>query len=250
MHPDNARRAADLLTSARTTGKPLVGLTGDLLPADTQDAYAIQDLITASLGPIGGWKTAPARKGVYYNGAPIPASGVYRHGAEIPLAAFPRCELELEIGFTVRSSLPPRKTPYSGEEVAPALGEMCVCLELFSSRYVDRTSRSPMEIVADAQSALGAVIGTGLASWHDFDLARTELALHYAGQTHTGTGGRLVGDVLDACTALANATGRLGGLTAGQVIISGARIGPIHATTAGLISGHISGVGAVTATLV
>lgn len=249
MRSDITRRAADLLLEARTSGSPLDALPAELMPQDAAEAYRIQDQVTASLGPIRGWKTAPSKAGVRFNWAPIPVAGVLADGAEVSLTAFPRGALELEIGFIVGNDLPPRDTPYTHAELVAALGDMRVCLELFSSRYADRASRSTMEILADAQNALGAVVGTGLSDWQGVDLGATELVLDYAAQTHRQAGGRLLDEVLDACTDLANATGRLGGLRAGQVIITGARIGPIAATSGGPVEGRIEPVGAVHATL-
>lgn len=245
MQSNNARLAADLLLQARATGQPLDNLPAELLPADAQAAYAIQDLVTASLGLIGGWKTAPSRNGVKFSWAPIPASGVYPDGADIALTALPRCELELEVGLVMKSDLPPRKAAYTREEVVAALGSLCACLELFASRYADRTKRSALEVVADAQSAYGLVIGTGLSDWSGVDLGATELVLDYAGDNHGSAGGRSLDDLLDASTDLANATSRLGGLRAGQVIITGARIGPIPLEKRGGVSGQITSVGAV-----
>jgi len=249
MTPDAITRAAELLLSARVGGVPLPGLPAELQPANAEEAYRIQDRVTEGLGPIGGWKTAPAKAGVKFNWAPIPAANCFDDGATVPLSTFPGGALELEIGFVVTSPLPPRETPYSREEVEAALGDMRVCLELFGSRYADRASRSAMEILADAQNAAGVVIGTGLSDWQNLDLGRTDLALEYADQTHRTSGGRLLDELLEACTDLANGSTRLGGLAVGQVIITGARVGPVPATHSGQATGRIDPVGTVSATL-
>src|SRR5690606_28171373 len=97
MPTPNIRSAAELPLEARTGGQPLETLPAALMPATIEEAYAIQDRVTAALGPIGGWKTAPANNGVYFNWAPIPATGIFPDAAEIALSAFPRSALELEI---------------------------------------------------------------------------------------------------------------------------------------------------------
>lgn len=245
MSNPTIQRAAELLLSARENARPLEALPSDALPADARESYLIQDLTTARLGPIGGWKTAPAKDGVKFNWAPIPARGVFANGATLSLSKLPPCELELEVGFVLGRDLPPREAPYTREDVIAALSEMVVCLELFSSRYRTRTERSALEVLADAQNAYGAVIGTGLGDWLDIDLAATELHFDYAGQVHTLRGGRLTDDLLEAIVDLANATGHLGGLHKGQVIITGARIGPIPAKYAGTALGRIAPIGTV-----
>jgi len=249
MPTPNIRSAAELLLEARTSGQPLETLPAALMPATIEEAYAIQDRVTAALGPIGGWKTAPANNGVRFNWAPIPATGIFPDAAEIALSAFPRSALELEIGFLVRRDLPPQQAPYGRDAVADALGDMRVCLELFASRYADRAARSPLEQLADGQNAAGIIVGTGVAHWQELDLGNTALALDYADATHRRTGGRGLDDLIEACVDLANGTGRLGGLRAGQVIITGARIGPIAASAAGPVRARIDPVGTVTAIL-
>lgn len=248
MSSDHIRRAADLLLDARRSGNPLPALPDELIPATVADAYAIQDLVTDEIGAIGGWKTAPAKNGEAFNWAPIPAAGIFRDGAEISLAAWPRAMLELEIGLLLGSDLPERAEPYRPEDVRAAVSEVVVCLELFASRYADFSTRSAMEKLADSQNAAGAVIGTGTADWHRLDLGRTELLLDYAGKRHTQTGGNSLDELFEACALLANGAIRLGGLKAGQIIITGARIGPIAATDTGAVRGHIEPVGSVAAT--
>jgi 2-keto-4-pentenoate hydratase len=249
MSSQHIQRAAELLLAVREGNRLLPSLPEAAFPADIGESYLIQNLVTASLGPIGGWKTAPSKEGVKFNWAPIPAAGIFDNGASLSLAELPPCELELEIGFLVSRDLPPRDTDYTSEEVTAALSDMVVCLELFSSRYQKRTERSALEVLADSQNAFGAVIGTGLSDWHDIDLAGSNLEFDYAGETHTLSGGRVTSDLLDAVTDIANATGHLGGLRKGHIILTGARIGPIPARSAGPAAGSIFPVGAVSISL-
>ncbi|MEX2375796.1 MAG: hypothetical protein WD942_09475 [Dehalococcoidia bacterium] len=250
MATNKIERAADLLLGARRSRHPVAAIPMELTPATVEEAYAIQDLVTAQLGRIGGWKTAPSKDGIKFNWAPIPEACVFGNGAEISLADFLRSFLELEIGFILRSDLPPRDAPYLRHEVVAAVAEMRVCLELFASRYADRASRTAVEQLADAQNAAGVVVGSGLAEWQGLDLELAELSLDYAGQHYVSRSGRPLDDLLDALTDLANGTGRLGGLRAGQVIITGARIGPIPASSAGFASGKIEPVGSVGGTFI
>jgi 2-keto-4-pentenoate hydratase len=250
MTTDRVRRAADLLLAARRSGRPLDALPAELIPADAESAYAVQHRVTEELGAIGGWKTAPAKDGVAFDWAPIPASGVFADNAEIALADFPRAALELEIGLVLGSDLPSRAEPYHLDEISAAIVEMRVCLELFGSRFADPAERAPLERLADAQNAAGVVVGTGPANWRDIDLAAADLSFDYAGERYTAQGGHALLPLLAACTALANGAGALGGLRAGQVVITGARIGPIPALSVGPARGVIHPVGAVRATFI
>ena len=250
MTTDHIRRTADLLVAARRSGQPLDAIPADLMPADPATAYAVQDLVTASLGAIGGWKTAPTTgEGVPYSWAPIPAAGIQADGADITGADFPRAGLELEIGLLLGSDLPPRAEPYALNEVTDAIAGIRVCLEVIASRYATPGARNPLEKIADAQSAAGLVVGSGTDDWRNTDLAATELSLEHAGQRHTATGGAVIAQLLEATVRLANGTQRLGGLRAGQVIITGARIGPVPAAT-GDIVGTIHPVGTVRAAFI
>lgn len=248
MSSDHIRQAAGLLLDARRSGHALSALPAELLPATVGEAYAVQDLVTERIGPIGGWKTAPAKQGRPFNWAPIPAAGIFPDGVEIDLDAWPRAMLELEIGLLLGSDLPQRVAPYRTEDIVDAVAEVRVCLELFASRYADFTTRSAMEKLADAQNAAGVVIGTGTADWQRLDLAQTELVLEYAGNRSASTGGSSLAELFEACVHLANGAFRLGGLKAGHIIITGARIGPIAATRSGLAQGGIAPVGTVSAT--
>ena len=248
MSTDNIRRAADLLLDARRSGKALAALPDNLIPATVVDAYAVQDLVTAQTGPIGGWKTAPAKNGEAFNWAPIPAGGIFGNNSEISLTAWPRAMLELEIGLLLASDLPERGKPYTREDISATVAEVKVCLELFASRYADFSARSPMEKLADSQNAAGAIIGTGTADWYHLDLSQSKLKLDYAGKHHVATGGSSLDELFEACARLANGAIRLGGLKAGQIIITGARIGPIAATETGTARGNIEPVGTVATT--
>src|SRR5579862_3875676 len=53
---DHALEAARLLIEAHRTGRPIDRLPEALRPVTIEDAYAIQDHVTAALGAIGGWK--------------------------------------------------------------------------------------------------------------------------------------------------------------------------------------------------
>lgn len=245
MDRTTASEAASLLLSARQNGTGLAALPQHLMPRSTAEAYAIQDLVGEQLGPIGGWKTAPEKNGVKFTWAPIPTSGVFANGADVPLAQFVNREVELEGGFVLAADLPPRSQPYTRDEVVAALGELVVCLEIFCSRYAVRTERSPLEVLADAQNAAGVVIGTGTAAWHDVDLEATTLKLRIAQDSYAATGGQSLASLIDACTDLANDTARFGGLKANQVIITGARIGPISVQEPHRAEGEIAPIGAV-----
>lgn len=250
MSQETLRRAADMLLHARQSGLALAELPAELMPATVDEAYAVQDLVTREIGAIGGWKTAPAKNGEPFNWAPIPAAGIFADGAEIPLQAWPRAMLELEIGLLMGRDLPDREEPYSREEVTAAVAEVRVCMEIFASRYADYTARGALEKLADAQNAAGAVVGTGLKDWQSLDLGRTGLALDYGGKRHESAGGESLDRLLDACTLLANGARRLGGLKAGQIVITGARIGPIAAAGTGAARGAIEPVGTVDAIFV
>jgi hypothetical protein len=66
--------AANLLLDARRTATPIDDLPLDLQPENVDEAYFVQDTISAAYGPVGGWKIGaptPEASPMY---APLPAA--------------------------------------------------------------------------------------------------------------------------------------------------------------------------------
>jgi 2-keto-4-pentenoate hydratase len=94
------------------------------------------------------------------------------------------------------------------------------------------------------------VKGDGTASFDTVEFADVAMSLTFDGTVvGTATGGPSTADVLATLTWLANhACARSGGLRAGQVVITGARIHPISLPPRGAgLTAHLAGIGTVEA---
>src|SRR5207253_2939091 len=89
--------------------------------------------------------------------AAIPASAILR---KLPCAVPGNKGLiEPEIAFVMGRDLPARAVPYSDDEIRAAIAEARLVLELITTRYADKASATPAEILADAFNNHGLLIG-------------------------------------------------------------------------------------------
>lgn len=229
MQSKDAAQAALLLVEARHGGHRLADLPEELKPATLAQAYAIQDAVIARLGPIGGWKVGPKRGDSDPTCSPISASLIRPTPARFAARDVPAAEAEVEVAVRFGRDLPPRPASYGPDEVRAAIAAVLPAIELLSSRFVDRAAAAPLSVIADSQSNGAVVIGDDRADWQSLDLARIAMRLRLDGAEAGRTdGGPDADSMLAALTWLANhVADRTGGLKKGDVVITGARVGPL-----------------------
>lgn len=221
-----ARHAADLLLAIRANpANALPDFPEALRPADRADAYAIQRLVAASFGGIGGWKVGPFGGTTEPACSPLPAAVVVASPARF-VSTHRQNFIEAEISFTIGRDLPPRAEPYAREEIVAALATAHPTIELVQSRFDDIEAAQPLSILADNQSHFALVVGPGRKDWHglDFDAETVEQYVdHRLNQIHRGNP---AGDMIRLVQWLAN-TGSVwaGGLKKGQVVTCGSWTG-------------------------
>ncbi|SMO98927.1 2-keto-4-pentenoate hydratase [Paracoccus laeviglucosivorans] len=242
-----AERAAELLLRSRLDGAPLAELPQDLAPASLAEAYAVQDATLRQIGPAGGWKVAAKPDGEP-RCAVLPASAFHASGVtlKVPPAGF---EAEVETAFVFATGLPARTRPYQRDEVAAAIGSMHLAVELISSRFIDRKSIPPLSPIADLQGNAAVILGPAIAGWRDIDLAALALTMRL-GDARIEWPLKNLGlpQTLEVLTWLANhALTRGGGLARGDVVITGARLGPAPLGDADSLSAECPQMGKVTA---
>lgn len=228
MSPKEAMQAALLLVEARRGGHRLADLPEGLRPTTIEQAYAIQDATIQQLGPIGGWKVGPRRGGADPACAPVSAALIKGSPAQVATGEAPKAEAEVEIAVRLGRDLPPRGTLYEPGDLRAAIAAVVPAIELLSSRFVDRKAATPLSAVADSQSNAAIVLGDDVADWRGLDLAKVAMRLRLNGTEVARTeGGPGTDDVFSALAWLANhVAARTGGLKKGDVVITGARVGP------------------------
>lgn len=251
MTTDDHRRAAAILLAAWSEGRPVADLPAALAPATLADAYAIQDaVLRLKGGSIGGWKIAAGTAGEP-RCAPLPAAAIQESPAVRTAAGTPSPRIEVEVAARFGRALPPRGTPYGPADLADAIASLHPALELLSSRFIDNKAVSPLSALADSHSNTGVVLGAPVAAWQGIDLGRVSIGLFYdgkpAGEAEGGPGTR---SVLATLAWLANhAAARRGGLKAGEIVITGARIGPLPVPPGTLIEADLLSLGRVSLAL-
>lgn len=232
--------AAQILAEARRLGKRLVNLPPALRPGSIEDAYAIQTAVAQRLGPVGGWKVGAESDGSILV-APIPAAYIHRQDVAPPVPAPAR--LEAEFAVLIGKDLP--AGPFQAADMPAAVAQAHVVIEVLEHRFIDRAAVSALTALADGNGNGRVIIGDLVSGWRDLDLAALDVRLAGAAGSPGADTARLWG----LLAALADHAARtMGGLTAGQIVITGARAGPIT-LPAGPAAASINGVAHVRVTV-
>jgi 2-keto-4-pentenoate hydratase len=236
--------AADFLLAAREHG-PGDALPAALRPASEADAYEIQRLTMASLGPIGGWKVGAKGPGAPCDCAPLPQSGLHTGPAQLPDNGFLTKAIESEIAFVLRHDLPARDAPYHRDEVAAAIAGCHPGIEVVQSRFADPEAAGALSVLADLIRHGAYVLGPAIPDWQMIDFSHVEVCQTVAGAELRGTGNP-TGDMMRLLVWLANEGARwAGGLRAGQVLTTGSWTGMTPAPHGAEVTAHFTGLGRV-----
>jgi 2-keto-4-pentenoate hydratase len=243
-------RLTTLLLAHRQAGTPIIDLPADLVPANAAEAFAIQDETVSALGPVGAWKVTPLGPEMFCS--PILATDVHTDGATLNKADYRGLEIEVEIAVTIGTDLPAKAGGYTPADLKTAVSSLHVVLEILATRYPSRTAAPKLAGIADLQSNGAVVVGPAVspADWPEF--GAQALSLSFDGtEVQTSPGNSTTENVLAALAWLANnAAARNLPLKAGDVVITGARLGP-KALEAGIrVTAEAPGLGTVSARFV
>jgi 2-keto-4-pentenoate hydratase len=223
-------RAAQHLLAARRSNTPGPCIPEAFRPADTDSALAIQDRVLELLGEtVGGWKCGVPKPSTGPIVAAIPASAIL---SSSPCAVFgAKGQIEPEIAFVIAHDLPARATPYSPDEIRGAIREARLVLELITTRYADKASATPAEILADTFNNHGLLIGPVIPHVLDHPLEKLHARIHTAaGALFDKVQGHPSGHPMKAFSWLVQFLNSRGqGLKAGQVVTTGSYAGIVDA---------------------
>lgn len=228
--------AARRLIEARQAGLPIDRLPPECRPATIDEAYAVQDRVSAGLGPIGGWKVGQSPDGSITCAA-IQAADIHPSNRPLPAAAFHDLAVEIEFAFRLGRDLPHRAEPYGYAETAAAVSGFLPLIEVIGSRYADYRTLPGPEQLADAGGNGAFVLGPESADWRalDFQQQTATLAIDGTIRQAPQPGTHPAGDPVLLVVWLANhLAARSGGLKSGDVVTTGSLDGatPIAAGSA------------------
>jgi 2-oxopent-4-enoate/cis-2-oxohex-4-enoate hydratase len=152
----------------------------------------------------------------------------------VPLSLCPNRKIESEICFRLTADLPARERHYRPEEVAEAV-VACASLELVDTRFDtgyrplrqmldSRATR--LEAFADHNTTGAFVVGDARADWRGFDFAELRLVMTAGDKVLFDTvGGHALDDPFLPAVVLVNRMRHRGGLSAGQILVTGSFTG-------------------------
>lgn len=230
LSAEKVDQAARHLLAARKAKTPGPTIPVSYRPADPESALAIQERVLELLGEkVGGWKCGVPNPLTGPIVAALPASAILRSQP----CAVPgnRGFIEPEIAFVIAHDLPPRATPYSDSEIRAAIAEARMVLELITTRYADKASATPPEILADAYNHHGLLIGPVIPNALDHPLERLHVTIKTPDLTlfdkeHPHPSGH----PLKSFTWLVHFLNSRGqGLKAGEIVTTGSYAGVVEA---------------------
>ncbi len=206
-------------------------------PTTRVEAYRVQAQVARlSAQKIFGWKIAATSKaGQQHIGVDGPLAGrllekrAFASGATVSLANNIMNVIEAEFAFRMARDLPPRKTPYSLDEVVAAVASLHPAIEIPDSRYREFVSVGAPQLIADNACASYFVLGPAVvAEWRQYNLARHVVTAHVNGTlVREGRGENVLGDPRIALTWIANELSSVGDmLRSGETITTGTCIVP------------------------
>ncbi len=223
-------------------------LDATMTPADRAAAYVVQAEVAQALGAqVAGWKVGMLEDGTPM-AAPMYAQDVKPSGAQWPRAPGALLLAEVELAFRLVRDLPTRPgRPYAREELADAVGEVLVGVEVLETRC--DVPRFPAFLVhlADNLGNAGYVTGGASRDFRGRDLAALRCRIMIGRDTVSDrVGGHPQGDPwrpLAAC--LAEGLTPLGGFRAGQLVTTGALATPIDILRETRLAASLEGIGDV-----
>ena len=249
----SAEAIAARLLEAHASGRQIDPAAGTA-PADIAEAYRVQDIVARSLGKGGrvpAWKVIPPDAGAEPRAAPIPAGRVFSSPARFVSAGLHMIGIESEIAFRFARELPARASPYSDDEVAAAVGEALVTIEICDTRLTGWKEAPALWKLADLQSNSALVSGGGVRNWREIDFGAQSAELWIDGERRAQAKGshacvnpfRIVPWIANHCAA------RCGGLRAGDLVTAGSWTGISFVNPGAEILVRFPGIGEAAATI-
>lgn len=239
-------RAAELLGRARRDGAGVAWQ--EILPADLDAAYAVQDATVTRLGPVGGWKVGAKGPQVEPICAPLPAAGLLGSGAVLTGMPWRLRGVEVELALRVGRDLDAADADLGPDELAAAFDAVLPALEVVETRLTDWRGGAPLALLADLQSHGALVLGEPLPMpTARPDLRTLAVTLGFDGRTVADTrGGNPAQDVWRLLAWLIGQCARRGQpLRAGQIVTTGSCTGMLFAPEGTQVEARLDGLGIV-----
>lgn len=220
-------KAVKLLVDAHRSRVP--ALVGDVDLKTEKDAYRVQDQVFAALWPgakPAAWKAGGPSDQVEPTASPIAPEKLLRSPASVPADAMNMVGVEAEVAFRLARDLPPRTKAYSEKEVAAAVGEVLVAIELCDTRLANWKNTTGIWKLADFQNNSALVTGSGTKDWQKIDFLQQSMEFRIGAKVSTAKGAHSFGNPFRLMPWIARHCSKRGaGLHAGDIVTTGAWTG-------------------------
>lgn len=220
-------RAGEAAGTARLNHVKRTDVPLEFLPADEEDAYAIQGAVTDwlcahGLGPQAGYKVANVSAGMQAHLArtgggkfgmttpiygPILKGQLYHERAEIDPVENQNTFFECEFGIRIGKDAPPGGRPYTRESIGEHIDACMAGIEIVEWSLDKNAYDVPHGFlgIADNGCNRGAVFGPPVTDWPKLDVnALTARILKNGGEVLTGEASALLGHPFEVAAWLAN----------------------------------------------
>jgi 2-keto-4-pentenoate hydratase len=254
MEEATARRAAEALLNEHKTGAKFRTFDAAYGLAAMPDAYDIQDQYVALLrtdsGDPVGYKVGLTSKtmqtfcGIDHPiGGVVLAKRVHHSGATVRRGDYGRLGLEFEIAVRIKSDIPASaRTPSA---IAPHIDGVCAAIEVVDDRAADYSNLDVRSLVADNSWNAGIVLSNFSAQWPDLE-SMLGKATQNGAPIGEGYGRDILGHPFNSVAWLnAQLASRGGGLSKGQVVMTGSVMKTVFPTEPADFRFEFAGLGAV-----
>jgi len=219
-------------------------------PKSAADAYCVQDKVFSARYPgrrASAWKAGPAGSQLELAAAPI--GEVLAGPAVIAARGFHMFGMEAEVAFRVGRDLPASAENWSAAELADAVEEVLVAIELCDTRLANWKTASPLWRLADFQMHGALIAGTGTRNWRDLDFGAQHAELWVNGTRKADrTGSHPLGDPLRVLPWAAGHCARRGSpLKAGDLVTTGSWTGMEFVSPGATVLARFPGIGEASA---
>ena len=228
-------KAASLIGEARLAHQPMDSLPLDCRPQSEADGYLIQAALhdwfcDAGLGARAGFKigcTTSVMQSLLGIDSPayggVMAANMHVDRPHFRLSHFQRLGVECEVAVRMSADLTPDGAPYDRPDVAEAVADCMVAMEIVDNRYGADFASDVPRLIADDFFHAACVLGSPIGDWRGIDFAAaTCTTIIDGGEAASGVGADVMGHPFEALAWLANklaAQGRT--LSAGEIVLTG-----------------------------
>ena len=242
----DVRRATQALLQARQ-GAALAHWQ-EVLPADLQQAWQVQDAVADALGGEAAWKVGAGSPEAEPGCAPLPGSGVLPSASLLRGPGWRLRGIEVELALRLGRDLPAPHGPPDAATLRAAVAAVLPAIEVVETRLADWRAAPELARVADQQLHGALVLGAPAAVAADaVDLRQLTAYLAFDGQpVASARGAHGTGDIWGLLAWLAaHCTRRGRPLRAGQVVTTGSCSGLLFAPEGAKVEAELGGVGRV-----